>query len=60
MASSGHDVVMVGSFYFVVAAARTSKWHCQVSIVVPPLVYETYLASRSCYKQGCGSGSWKR
>ena len=51
MASSGHNVVMVGSFLICCAAARAGKWHCQVSLVVSPVVYETlYLASRSCYK----------
>ena len=49
MASSGHDVIMVGSF---LSATCASKWHCQVSLVVSPVVYKTlYFVSRSCYKQ---------
>ena len=43
------------------AAARASKWHCQVSLVVSPVVYEIlYLTSRSCNKQECESESWKQ
>ena len=37
--------------WFLVVAARAGKWHCQVSLVVSPGVFETLsLASRSCYK----------
>ena len=60
VASIGHDVVTVGSFSVSEAAACASKWHCQVSLVVSLVVYKTlYIASHSCYKQGCGSRSWK-
>ena len=35
-----------------VVRARAGKWHCQVSLVVLFVLYETlYLASSSCYKQ---------
>ena len=50
-ASSGHDVVMVGFFLICCGCCTFCKWHCQVSLVVSPVVFETmYLACRSCYK----------
>ena len=51
-ASSGNDVVMVGYFLSLLWLLHVlAKWHCQVSLVASPVVYETlYLASRSCYK----------
>ena len=35
---------------YALAPAPAGKWHCQASLVLSPVLYETlYSASRSCY-----------